>query len=109
MPKRDSLGDLEHVALLAVMRLGPEAYGVSIKREIEERTRRKVTLGAIYPTMDRLEEKGFVTSRVGEPSAERGGRAKRHFKINAAGLKQLRRSYEILAALWEGFEPEATP
>jgi len=108
MTRRDYLGDFEQVVLLAVMRLGPEAYGVSIKHEIEQRTGRNVSLGAIYPTMDRLEAKGFVTSHVGAPTAERGGRAKRHFRINAAGLRQLRRSHEMLAAMWEGFTPEAT-
>lgn len=108
MTRRDYLGDFEQVVLLAVMRLGPEAYGVSIKREIEERTGRTVSLGAIYPTMDRLEAKGFVISRVGQPTPERGGRAKRHFRINAAGRRALRRSHEMLAALWDGFEPEAT-
>jgi len=108
MARRDYLGDFEQVVLLAVMRLGPEAYGVSIKREIEQRTGRNVSLGAIYPTMDRLEAKGFVTSHVGAPTAERGGRAKRHFRISAAGLRQLRRSHEMLAAMWEGFTPEAT-
>jgi DNA-binding PadR family transcriptional regulator len=88
------------------MRLGPDAYGVSIKQEIEQRTHRKVSLGAIYPTLDRLEAKGLVSSRVGEPTAERGGRAKRHFEINAAGLEALRRSRAMLAALWDGFEHE---
>ncbi|UCE28371.1 MAG: helix-turn-helix transcriptional regulator [Gemmatimonadota bacterium] len=107
--KRDYLGDFEQVVLLAVMRLGPDAYGVSIKHEIEQRAHRKVTLGAIYPTLDRLEAKGLVSSRVGKPTAERGGRAKRHFEISAAGRKALRRSREMLAALWDGFEQEATP
>ncbi len=109
MPKRDYLGDFEQVVLLAIMRLGPDAYGVSIQQEIARRTGREVSVGAIYPTMDRLEEKGFVTSRVGEPTAERGGRAKRYVEINPAGRKALRRSHMALAALWEGFEPESTP
>jgi len=104
--KRDYLGDFEQVVLLAVMRLGPDAYGVSIKHEIELRTHRKVSLGAIYPTMDRLEAKGLVTSRVGKPTGERGGRAKRHFKISAAGRRALHRSHEMLASLWDGFEQE---
>jgi len=102
------LGDFEQVVLLAVMRLGPHAYGVSIKHEIEARTRRNVSLGAIYPTVDRLEDKGFVITRAGRPTGERGGRSKRHVKITPAGLRALRRSHSMLAALWEGFEPEAT-
>ncbi|UCD24756.1 MAG: helix-turn-helix transcriptional regulator [Gemmatimonadota bacterium] len=106
MSKRDYLGDFEQVVLLTVMRLGPDAYGVSIKQEIEQRTHRKVSLGAIYPTLDRLEAKGLVASRVGVPTAERGGRAKRHFEINSAGLAALRRSHAMLAALWDGFEQE---
>jgi len=109
MPKRDYLGEFEQVVLLAIMRLGPDAYGVTIKDEIEARTRRSVSLGAIYPTVDRLEEKGFVISRAGEPTAERGGRSKRHIKISPAGLRALRRSHKMLAALWDGFEQEVTP
>jgi DNA-binding PadR family transcriptional regulator len=109
MANRDYLSDLEQVVLLAIMRLGPQAYGVSIQQEIAKRTRREVSLGAIYPTMDRLEAKGFVTSRVGEPTAERGGRAKRYVEIRPAGREALRRSHTMLAALWEGFEPESTP
>jgi DNA-binding PadR family transcriptional regulator len=108
MAKRDYLGDFEQLVLLAIMRLGADAYGVSIQREIATRARRKVSLGAIYPTMDRLEDKGFVTSRVGEPTAARGGRAKRHVEISPAGREALRRSRTMLAALWEGFEPEST-
>jgi len=95
------------VVLLAVMRLGPDSYGVSIRREIEARTGRQVSLGAIYPTLERLEAKGFVSSRHGEPTRERGGRSKRHFKLETAGAAVLRRSWEEFAALWKGFEPGA--
>ena len=108
MAKRDYLGDFEQVVLLAIMRLGPDAYGVSIQQEIEARTGRGVSLGAIYPTVDRLEAKGYVTSRIGEPTAERGGRAKRHVKVTTVGRKALHRSHSMLAALWEGLEPEST-
>jgi PadR family transcriptional regulator PadR len=102
---RQKLGEFEQIVLLAVMRLGPDSYGVSIRREIEARTGRKVSLGAIYPTLDRLEAKGFVSSRHGEPTQERGGRSKRHFKLEPAGAAALRRSWETFTALWEGFEP----
>ncbi|MCK5652190.1 MAG: helix-turn-helix transcriptional regulator, partial [Gemmatimonadetes bacterium] len=88
------------------MRLGPSSYGVTIREEIESRTGRDVSLGAIYPTLDRLEGKGFVSSYTGEPTGERGGRSKRHFKVEPAGEKALHRSREMLAALWDGLEPE---
>ncbi len=106
MSKRDYLGELEHVALLALMRLGEDAYGVTIQREIEARTGRRVSLGTIYPTLKRLEVKGYVSSRVGEPTAERGGRAKRFFHLEPQGRAELHRSRAMLAALWDGFEPD---
>ena len=108
MTKRDYLGEFEQVVLLAVQHLGPEAYGVTIRREIEARTGRKVSHGAIYPTMDRLEAKGYVSSSVGAPTAERGGRSKRHFKLEPAGLEALERSRDMLAAMWRGVESEAS-
>lgn len=106
MVKTTYLGEFEQLVLLALMRLGEDAYGVSIRREIQDRTGRAVSLGAIYPTLHRLEEKGFVTSYRGEPTASRGGRAKRHFQLTAEGRAALRQSREMLAALWEGFEAE---
>jgi PadR family transcriptional regulator len=106
MGTRDYLGEFEQMVLLAVMRLGDAAYGVTIRREIEERTGRAVTLGAIYPTLHRLQAKGYVTSYAGEPTAERGGRSKRHFRIEAPGLAALRQSRDMLNALWAGFEAE---
>lgn len=99
------LGEFEQVVLLAVMRLGPDSYGVAIRKEIEARTGRDVSLGAIYPTLDRLEAKGFVSSRRGPPTAERGGRAKRHFRLEPSGAEALRRSWEEFTSLWKGFEP----
>ena len=104
--KRDSLGGFEEIVLLAVMRLGADSYGVTIKREIDDRTGRNVSLGAIYPTLERLEGKGLVSSRMGEPTGERGGRARRHFRLEAPGLEALRRSKELIAAMWEGFGSE---
>ena len=108
MTKRDHLGEFEQVVLLAVRHLGPEAYGVTIRGEIEARTGRKVSHGAVYPTMDRLEAKGYVSSYIGEPTAERGGRSKRHFKLEPAGLEALERSRDMLAAMWRGVESEAS-
>ena len=99
------LGEFEEVVLLAVMRLGPDSYGVAIQREIEVRTGRDVSLGAIYPTLDRLESKGFVSSRRGEPTPERGGRSKRHFRLQPEGAAALQRSWREFTSLWRGFEP----
>lgn len=104
MGGQNSLGEFEHLILLAVMRLEPTAYGVNIKQEIEERTGRKVTLGAIYPTLDRLEGKGYVSSKFSEPTAERGGRAKRYFRLEPAGIEAINRAREMLLSLWSGFE-----
>ena len=106
MAKRDALGGFEEIVLLAVMRLGPDSYGVTIRREIETRTGREISLGAIYPTLDRLEDKGLVSSWKGEPTGERGGRSRRHFQLERAGRAALLKSRELMAAMWEGFEPD---
>jgi PadR family transcriptional regulator len=105
MPPRHSLGELELVVLLALLRLGEGAYGAAIRQEIRCRTGRAVTPGAIYPTLDRLEHKGFVRSYVGEPEATPGGRAKRHFVLRPAGLAELRRAWSQYATLARGLEP----
>lgn len=104
MTKRGYLGEFEQIVLLALRHLGPEAYGVTIRREIEARTGRKVSHGAIYPTLDRLEAKGYVSSSIGRPTAQRGGRSKKHFKLRPAGRAALERSRAMLAAMWEGLE-----
>jgi DNA-binding PadR family transcriptional regulator len=106
MSNREYLGEFEQVVLLAVMRLGDEAYGVTIRREIEERTGRTVTLGSIYPTLHRLEAKRLVSSFTGHPTASRGGRSRRHFQLEPEGRAALRRSRDIVAALWAGYETE---
>ena len=99
---RNNLGELEQVLMLAVLRLGGEAYGAAIRAEILERTGRSITPGAIYPTLDRLEARGLLRSHVGEPPAERGGRARRHFHITPAGLRDVKRSWRQTAALAAG-------
>jgi DNA-binding PadR family transcriptional regulator len=109
MSKRDYLGEFEQVVLLALMRLGEGAYGVTIRQEIEARTGREVSLGSIYPTLHRLEEKGLVSSYHGEPTATRGGRSKRHFTLEPHGRTALSRSRDVLAALWQGFEADTGP
>lgn len=104
MANRDYLGEFEHVVLLAVLRLDEQAYGVKIRREIEARTKREVSIGAIYATLDRLEAKGYVRSRAGEPTPERGGRSKRYFRVTAPGVSAVNRTHRDLRSLTEGLE-----
>lgn len=99
------LSDFELIAMLAVLRLGNNAYGVPIAREIEDQTNREVKLGSIYAALERLEEKGFVTSQLGEPTRERGGRAKRYFRVTTQGMSQVRETQRTLIRLW-GSVPE---
>jgi PadR family transcriptional regulator, regulatory protein PadR len=105
MAGREHLGEFEQIVLLAVLRLGDEAYGVPIRQDIEERTGRALTVGALYRTLDRLEEKGYVSSAFSDPTPERGGRSKRYFRIKPLGLRTLRASREALTAMWEGLDP----
>ncbi len=105
MAKGEYLGEFEHIVLLAVLHLGSNAYGVTIWEEIEKRTERTVMIGAVYATLDRLETKRYVSSRRGDPTPERGGRAKRFFKITARGAKALEQSRRILARMWAGLDP----
>jgi DNA-binding PadR family transcriptional regulator len=102
MPKGTQLGEFEHLILLALLRLGADAYGVGIRQEIEDRTGRPVTTGAVYVTLDRLEGKGLVESWTGEATAERGGKAKRYFRATPAGLEALRESRQALERMAEG-------
>jgi PadR family transcriptional regulator, regulatory protein PadR len=108
MSRREHIGELEQIVLLAVVRLAEDAYGVPIRIEIERRTGRALTVGALYRTLDRLEGKGYVTSRFSEPTSERGGRSKRYFSVRPLGLRTLRASRDALAAMWEGVEPHTT-
>jgi|SRR5579859_1095801 len=96
------LGEFELMVLLALIRLGDEAYGVPISREIEERSGREASLGSVYAALERLEEKGLVASRLGDPTAVRGGRAKRYFRITAQGLRDVRQTQRALQNLWRG-------
>lgn len=104
MANRDYLGEFEHIVLLAVLRLDDEAYGVTVRREIEARTKREVSIGATYATLDRLEAKGYVWSRVGDPTPERGGRSKRFFRITAQGASAVKRAHRALRSLTEGLD-----
>jgi len=102
MAKRDFLGGFELLVLLALIRLGDEAYGVPISEAIEESSGKEVAIGSVYITLERLENKGLVTSRLGEPTAERGGRAKTYFKVTARGLREVRNAQRTLVNLWAG-------
>ncbi len=102
MAKREFLGGFELLVLLALIRLGDDAYGVPISEAIEESSGREVSMGSVYITLDRLAEKGLVSSRLGEPTAERGGRAKTYFRITAKGLREARQARQTLTALWNG-------
>jgi DNA-binding PadR family transcriptional regulator len=104
MPRREHIGEFEQIVLLAVLRLGDDAYGVPIRQEIEKRTGRSLTVGALYRTFDRLEDKGYLTSWFSDPTAARGGRSRRYFKIAPAGVRALRESREALTAMWDGLE-----
>jgi PadR family transcriptional regulator PadR len=102
MAKRGFLGGFELLVLLALIRLGDDAYGVPISEAIEESSGREVALGSVYITLERLERKGFVSSKLGEPTAERGGRAKTYFHVTAKGLREVRRARQTLLRLWQG-------
>ena len=102
MAKREFLGGFELLVLLALMRVGDDAYGVPISEAIEESSGREVAIGSVYITLERLERKGFVASRLGEPTAERGGRAKTYFRVTANGLRAVRQAQRTLVKLWNG-------
>ncbi|HUR19245.1 MAG TPA: PadR family transcriptional regulator [Vicinamibacterales bacterium] len=99
----DWLGEFEQVVLFAVAQID-DAYGATIRDEIERRTGRQVSAGAIYTTLDRLEARGLLTSWWGEPTAERGGKRKRHFRLKPAGREALARSWQAMRAMARGFD-----
>ena len=98
------LGEFEQIVLLAILRLKDNAYAVPIREEIEGRTSRSVARGALYTALDRLETKHFLTSKMGEPLAERGGRSRRYYAVTPAGVSALRASRHALLQLWNGLE-----
>jgi DNA-binding PadR family transcriptional regulator len=104
-----SLGDFEQLILLALVRLGDEAYGVSIHNEILRRAKREVTVAAVYKTLERLELKGLAASALGEPTAERGGRRKKYFRIQPAGRRALAHALGALQRMAEGLAPDLEP
>ena len=104
MARGEYLGEFEQVVLLAVARLGKDAYGMRIRQEIEERTGRAVTIGAVYATLDRLDTKAYV-----RPRDEAGGRARRFFDIQAAGVDALETARQIQSRMWAGLRLKRSP
>lgn len=102
MPKGEYLGEFEHIVLLTILRLGDGAYGAIIRSEIERVTGRSPAIGTVHATLERLERKNFVASWTGEPTAERGGKAKRHFKVEADGISALKNAQQTLERLHAG-------
>lgn len=98
------LGELEHIVLIAVMRLDDEAYTAPILEEIREHTGRSISRGALYTALDRLEMKGCLRSRVGDPLPERGGRPRRYFSVTPTAIRALKESRQGLLRLWRGLE-----
>lgn len=107
--RSEALGALEHLVLLAVARLPGRAYGVTIRAEIEQQAARVLSLGAIYPTLDRLEEKGLVSSSMSEPIGVRGGRSRRIYGLSPDGAAALAQARAQLFGLWAGLRLDGWP
>jgi PadR family transcriptional regulator, regulatory protein PadR len=102
MAPPSALSNFELMVMLAVIRLDDQAYGVPITREIEETTDSEVVVGSVYAALTRLQERGLIESRLGEATAERGGRAKRYFRATSQGLREVRQTRRSLMKLWKG-------
>jgi PadR family transcriptional regulator PadR len=100
MTERSYLGEFELMILLAVIHLGDEAYGVPISRELEAQRGRDVSVGSVYAALERLEAKGLVASTLGDPTPERGGKAKRYFRVTREGLSQVHETRRVLSKMW---------
>jgi DNA-binding PadR family transcriptional regulator len=96
------LGEFEQIVLLAAWRLGDESYGMRIRQEIQDRLDRPITIGAVYVTLERLTQKGCLCTRTGEPTPQRGGRAKRFYLITPTGVAALEDARQQLARMWQG-------
>lgn len=103
----ESLGELEHLVLLAIVRLGRDSYGVPIVEELRRHTRRTILRPSVYLALKRLEAKGFVRTRMGDPEPRRGGRARRHFEPTPSALRALRESHRAMTSLWSGVALDA--
>jgi DNA-binding PadR family transcriptional regulator len=97
-----ALGEFEQLVLLALVRLGPAAYGATVRREIQAHAGRQVGISAVYTTLERLEQKGLVESRIGEPTPQRGGRRRRHFELRPLGIRALKEAYRAFAGMTAG-------
>src|SRR5205823_2308906 len=102
MTKKEQLGNFELMVMLAIIRIGDNAYGVPIAEELEKRTGRDVATGSVYAALERLEDKGCITSELGEATPERGGRAKKYFHVTAKGFREVRETQRSLVKLWQG-------
>ena len=98
------LGEFEQLVLMALVRLDDEAYGATIRREIETRTERRLSISAVYTTLDRLQQKGLLRSWIGEPTAERGGRRRKYFAMEPAGARALRAAYRAYTGMAAGLD-----
>lgn len=107
--KGERLGEFEEFTLLAVKALGDGTYAVPVQRYVEEATGRRVSMGAIYAALARLEEKGFVHSTMGEATAQRGGKPKRLFRVTAAGLKTARELHRVRERIWNAIAEGRRP
>ena len=104
-----ALGEFEQLILMALLHLGDNAYGVTIRGEINERTGRTVAIGAVYTALARLLRNDYVSYRIGEPTAKRGGRRKKYYKIESPGVAALKRSYGVLFRMASGLEGSLDP
>ena len=101
MTDRSFLGEFELMILLAILHLGDQAYGVPIARELERHRGREVSIGSVYAALERLETKGLIASSLGDPTPERGGKAKRYFRVNREGMRQVNETRRVLTSLWK--------
>ncbi len=108
MPKGQNIGEAEHLVLLATFRIGPDATGADIRREIRERAGRDLTVSAVYVTLLRLEKKGLVRSSMGVPKPVRGGKARRRFTVSPEGSEALYSAREVFDRMWDGLGPATT-
>lgn len=106
--KNSYLGEFEQLIMLGILRLKDEAYGMTIRQELQKTANRVASLGAVYTTLDRLEDKGLLVSWIGEPTEERGGRAKKYFQVTGAGERALKRSLASTESMKAGLELEPT-
>ena len=102
MARRSCLADFELMVILTLIYLGEDAYGVPISRELERRLKREVSVAGVYAALERLEAKGLIASSLGDPTPERGGKAKRYFRVTKQGLQEVHATRQVLTKLWRG-------